>query len=53
MICPADQGAVRRYYGNSRRYVACAACGADITDPDDYYADWTGMTVPNHDRIST
>lgn len=47
--CPGNEGLVRRYRDKSR-YVACAVCEKDLTDPKDLFADWTGGRVEPHER---
>lgn len=39
---------VRKYRDDGSRYVACAACGADVTEPDDVYADRVGAPPRPH-----
>lgn len=47
--CPADEGLVRKYRDKSR-YVACAVCGKDLTNPKDLFGDWTGAPVEPHSQ---
>lgn len=50
-LCPADQGKVRKYTDKTR-YVACAVCGTNVQDPNDYYADHTGGPAPEHEALT-
>ncbi len=38
--------------GKGKRYLACADCGTNLTDPNDFFADWTGAFSDPHEIVT-
>ena len=49
-MCYGERGKVRAYRPDGSRYIACAACGADVTDSGDIFAERTGGHLQPHEK---
>lgn len=38
-LCPCEEGTVKVYRSTGKVFIECLDCGADITEPDDPFAD--------------